>query len=127
MSETIQNTDENNEKKEVVIKEPAPNSTAVLVLGILSIIFCWCWGIGLILGIIALVFGVKSRRLARELPARFSESSIKNLNAGYICALIGTILSGLYVLVIVVSIIFGLAIGSSVLQFLPWDSILNDF
>lgn len=33
-----------------------PNSTLVLVLGILSLIFCWCYGfVGLILGIIAVV------------------------------------------------------------------------
>ena len=35
---------------------PVPNSAAVLVLGILSIVLCFCYGlIGMTLGIIALV------------------------------------------------------------------------
>lgn len=43
-------------------KKDLPNSTAVLVLGILSLVFCWCYGIvGLILGIIAVAL---SERLA---------------------------------------------------------------
>ncbi len=126
MSETNQSANETQSSKDVIIKEPAPNSTAVLVLGILSIIFCWCWGIGLILGIIALIFGIKSRRLSNNEPDRYSISSLKNLNAGYICALIGTILSGLYVLVIVVSIIFGLTIGTNIFQHLPWEDIFNN-
>lgn len=37
-------------------KKDLPNATVVLVLGILSLIFCWCYGFfGLILGIIAVV------------------------------------------------------------------------
>ncbi len=126
MSETIQPTNENKNKMNDVTGEQAPNATSVLVLGILSIIFCWCWGLGLILGIIALIFGVKSRRLVLEEPDRYSIASQKNLNAGYICALIGTILGGLFVLSTVISIIFGLALGTSIFQYLPWDDIFNN-
>ncbi len=126
MSETIQPTNENKNKMSDVTGEQAPNATSVLVLGILSIIFCWCWGLGLILGIIALIFGVKSRRLVLEEPDRYSIASQKNLNAGYICALIGTILGGLFVLSTVISIIFGLALGTSIFQYLPWDDIFNN-
>ena len=126
MSETIQPTNENKNKISDVTGEQAPNATSVLVLGILSIIFCWCWGLGLILGIIALIFGVKSRRLVLEEPDRYSIASQKNLNAGYICALIGTILGGLFVLSTVISIIFGLALGTSIFQYLPWDDIFNN-
>lgn len=44
-----------------------PNSTLVLVLGILSLIFCWCYGfVGLILGIIAVVLSGSPRRMYRE-------------------------------------------------------------
>ena len=128
MSETIQPAEKAQTGKENVINEQVPNSTAVLVLGILSIIFCWCWGIiGIILGIIGLILGGKSKKLYAEDPDRFSLSSYKNLNAGYICALIGTILSGLYLVIVVISIIFGLALGTSVLPFLPWENILNSF
>ena len=35
-------------------KKDLPNATAVLVLGILSLVFCWCYGfVGLVLGILA--------------------------------------------------------------------------
>ena len=38
-------------------QQQLPNATAVLVLGIISIVGCFCYGIiGLILGIIALVY-----------------------------------------------------------------------
>ena len=108
-------------------KETLPNATAVLVIGILSIIFCWCSGIiGLILGIVGLILGTKSKKLYREDPDRYSLSSYKNLNAGYICALIGTIISGLFLLIIISTIIFGLAIGTTILPFLPWEEILNN-
>ncbi len=128
MSETITPPEENLTNKEIIVKEPLPNSTAVLVIGILSIIFCWCLGfIGLIMGVIGLILGTKSKKLYREEPGRYSVSSYKNLNAGYICALIGTILSGLYVLILVISIIFGLAIGTSLIPFIPWDNIFNNF
>ena len=33
-------------------RKELPNATAVLVLGVLSLVFCWCYGIiGLVLGI----------------------------------------------------------------------------
>ncbi|MDI9341714.1 MAG: CCC motif membrane protein [Sediminibacterium sp.] len=88
---------------------PLPNATAVLVLGIISIAMCWCYGIiGLTCGIIALVLANKSLAIYKTNPATFSQSSYKNLNAGRICAIIGTILSGLYaVFIIVYLIIFG--------------------
>lgn len=60
-----------------------PNSTLVLVLGILSLIFCWCYGfVGLILGIIAVVLSGSPRRMYRENPENYFEASYKNLNAG---------------------------------------------
>jgi hypothetical protein len=125
MNETVQPSSQSSAN---IPKDQLPNSTAVLVMGILSIIFCWCWGlIGLILGIIGLILGAKSKKLYKEEPGRYSESSYKNLNAGYICALIGTILSGLWVAILIVSLIFGLAIGTSILPFLPWENIFQNF
>ena len=45
-------------------KKDLPNATVVLVLGILSLIFCWCYGFfGLILGIIAVVLAGGQRKL----------------------------------------------------------------
>lgn len=122
MAETNQLSEETTGNKNVVVREQVPNATAVLVLGILSLLFWCCWGIGLILGIIGLILGVKSKKIYKEDPERYSVSSYKNLNAGYICSLIGTILAGLYLLLIII----GLLIGTSFMNFFPWENILNN-
>lgn len=91
------------------MQQSLPNATAVLVLGILSIVTCCCYGIlGLILAIIALILSKKDRQLyAMNAPA-YTESSFKNLNAGRVCAIIGLILSILCLLLNVVTfVIFG--------------------
>lgn len=81
------------------IKQPLPNATAVLVLGILSIVFGCCTGfIGLILAIIAIVLAQKDFKLYQANPEQYEESSIKNLNAGRITAIIGLVLGILGVL-----------------------------
>ena len=87
-------------------QRPLPNATAVLVMGILSIVTCFCYGfIGLILGIIAIVLASKDKRLYSASPEVFTEASYKNLNAGRICAIIGIILSAIYVLFIIIVIV----------------------
>ncbi len=79
-------------------QQPLPNATAVLILGILSILLCCCYGIlGVILGVIALVLAGKDRTLYANNPDGYTLSSYKNLNAGRICAIIGLILSSLYI------------------------------
>jgi hypothetical protein len=88
------------------LQQPVPNSTAVLVLGIVSIIGCFCYGvIGIVCAVIALILSSKANALIRQNPGAFTEGSVKNLNAGRICAIIGLILSLLYIAMI----IFGLA------------------
>lgn len=91
-----------------------PNSTAVLVLGIISIVGCFCYGlVGLITGIVALVLAKKDRARYNVNPNMFTESSYKNLNAGRVCAIIGTIISSLCILFFVAYIsILGTAILS---------------
>ena len=80
-----------------------PNSVGVLVLGILSIVFCWCYGIvSIILGIIAIVLANQGEKLYQENPNAYSISSYKNMKAGKICAIIGMSLAGLYVLFLVI-------------------------
>ena len=96
-----------------------PNATAILVLGIISIALCWCYGIvGIATGIIALVMSGKAKSLYEANPESYTESSFKNVKAGRICALIGTILSALYVVFI---IIYVFIIGAA-LTTMPWDS-----
>lgn len=106
------------------VQQSLPNATAVLVLGILSIVTCWCYGIiGITLGIIALVLASKSEKLYKETPGNYAEASYKNLKAGKICAIIGTSLSGLYLLIIAIYIsIIGAAFGTFFHTF-PWDTL----
>jgi hypothetical protein len=89
-------------------KQTLPNSTATLVLGILSIVF-GCFFVGLILGIIGLSISGKGRKMYRENPSAYDGYGA--LNAGYIMSLIGTILGGLYTLyyIVVIAIIGGTA------------------
>ena len=96
-------------------QRPLPNATAVLVLGILSIVTCFCYGIlGLILGIIALVLAGKDKSLYNASPDQYTQASFKNMNAGRICAIIGIILSVLYLImtITVIAIIGFDALGN---------------
>lgn len=82
-----------------------PNATGVLVLGILSIVTCWLYGvIGIILGVIALVMHKKDKELYKSNPSAYA-ASFKNSNAGKICAIIGLSLSALWFIYFVVIII----------------------
>lgn len=103
-------------------QQQIPNSTAVLVLGIISIVGCFCYGlVGLILGIIALVLAGKANNLYQQNPGIYSDASLKNLKAGRICAIVGTCLSALYFVILVIYIAF---IGT-VLTAMPWGDIIG--
>lgn len=90
-----------------------PNGTAVLVLGILSIVMCWTYGvIGLILGIVAIVLHRKDKAVYLTNPSVY-EQSFKNSKAGNVCAIIGLVLSALFVIYIVGMILFFTSIAAS--------------
>lgn len=93
------------------MQQTLPNATVVLVLGILSIVTCCCYGvIGLILAIVALVLSKKDKVLYTLNMGAYTEGSFKNLNAGRICAIIGLILNILMILFYIVIIaVFGWA------------------
>jgi M penetrans paralogue family 26 len=77
-----------------------PNATAVLVLGILSIITCCCYGVlGIILGTIALYLFSSDRKLYNSNPSAYT--NYQNLNIGRILAIIGLVLSVLMLVFIV--------------------------
>lgn len=89
------------------VQRPLPNATAVLVLGIIGIVGCFCYGIpGLICSIIALVLFSKDKQLYVANPELYTEASFKNEKSGRICAIIGISLSILYILLIVALIAF---------------------
>ena len=100
-------------------QEKVPNSVAVLVLGILSIVCCYCVGIvGLILGIIALILSNKSNAAYEGDPSKYTIGSYKNMKAGRVCAIIGTIISAIFfVFWLVYFVILGAAISSMPMGF----------
>lgn len=87
--------------------QPVPNATAVLVLGILSIVTCWLYGIpGLILGIIGMVLAGNAKKVYELNPSNYSQASFNNLKAGRVCSIIGLSLSALYLLFVIIMLIF---------------------
>lgn len=80
-----------------------PNSTATLVLGILSIALCFPFGF--IFGIIGLVLHKKDKELYLS-NTQVYEASYKTARAGYVCSIIGTCLSVLIILFYIVYFIF---------------------
>lgn len=65
---------------------------ASMVCGILSIVFCWCYGvIGLILGIIALVMYGKCKEANNGVPTGMAK-------AGLACGVVGVICSALMII-----------------------------
>ena len=91
-------------------KTMLPNATAVLVLGICSIVFS-CFFVGAVLGIIGLVLGSKAKKLYKATPGIYD--GYGQLNAGYIMSIIGICLGGLYLIYwIIWVIILGTASAS---------------
>jgi len=76
-----------------------PNATAVLVLGICSIVF-GCVFVGLVCGIIGIALSGKGRKLYKDNPNLYD--GYGSLNAGFIMSIIGTVLGGLYILYVIV-------------------------
>ncbi len=84
-------------------KQTLPNSTLILVFGILSIVTCCCWGIiGLIFGIVALVLAKTAKETYLAEPELYT--GYNNVKTGRILAIIGIVLSGLYLLLNIVFI-----------------------
>jgi hypothetical protein len=97
------------------LQQPLPNATAVLVLGIVSIVGCFCWGIiGLACGITAIILGNKAIKEYNANAELYTPGSYSNVKAGRICAIIGVVLSSLYVVLLIIYIIlFGTIILSN--------------
>ena len=105
-------------------KQKLPNATAVLILGIFSIITCCCYGVlGIISGIVALVLAKKDLALYKENPELYSDYG--NLNTGKILAIIGIILSAIYLLYTVYLFAFLGAEGIQEMQRQMLDKIQN--
>ncbi len=80
-----------------------PNATASLVLGIISIVGAFCYGVvGVICGIIGLVLANKDRKLYQSSPELYSASSYSTSNSGRICSIIGLVLGGIFLLIMII-------------------------
>lgn len=78
-------------------KQTLPNSTLILVFGILSILGCCCYGIlGLIFGIVAFVMAKKATAVYNENPELYT--GYQNVKTGKILAIIGIVLSVIYLI-----------------------------
>jgi len=124
----MENTNTETQQQEGVI-QPLPNSTAVLVLGIVSIVAVFCtYGIlGIALGIIGLVLAGNPMRLYDEHPEKYTEASYKNLKAGRICSIIGLSLGGLFILLgilALIGIVGGFFAALPFLENMPVDMIM---
>jgi len=92
-------------------KQPLPNSSAILVLGILSIVL-GC-GFGFILGIIGLVISKEGRTLYFQNPDKYS--GYNNLNAGRILCIIGIVMGSIAIVTLLTIISIGGAILTSLI------------
>lgn len=78
-------------------KQTLPNSTLILVFGIISIIGCCCYGIaGLIFGIIAIVLANSATKTYMENPELYE--GYQNVKIGKILAIIGVVLSAISII-----------------------------
>lgn len=78
-------------------QQKLPNSTLILVFGILSIVTCCCYGVvGLILGIVTIILAKKATQVYAENPDLYS--GFQNVKTGKVLAIIGIVLSVIYLL-----------------------------
>jgi hypothetical protein len=91
---------------------PLPNSTLILILGIISIPLSCCYAIpGLICSIIALVLARNENRAYEEKPMMYTESSYANMKTGRTCAMIALIFAIIaFVFILIMVIIFGASV-----------------
>jgi len=75
-------------------QQKLPNSTLILIFGIVSIVLCCCYGVGVIFGIIAIVLASKAIKTYNENPELYS--GYKNVTTGRILAIIGVSLGAIW-------------------------------
>lgn len=107
-------------QNELLKQTVLPNSSGILVMGIMSIV-CICCGpamlIGFVLGILAVVMGGKAKKEYDANPEKYTLPSFKNARAGRICGIIGICLSSAWVLVAIIFYVFvGCAVTAGILQ-----------
>ena len=99
--------------------EKLPNATAVLILGICSLVF-GCFFVGLICGIIGLALAKKPMQMYLQNPQKYMNYGA--LNAGRILSIIGVILGAISIVWLIVG---GLILGQSFLFFDLFEDLLD--
>lgn len=78
-------------------KQKLPNGSAVMILGVLSIITCCCYGVlGIVLGGIGLYMAKKDTVVYNQNPSIYT--NFNNIKTGRILCIIGIILSVIYLI-----------------------------
>lgn len=86
-------------------RQELPNATLILVFGILSIVGCCCYGVvGVIFGIITLVMANKAIEIYNANPEMYF--GYQNVKIGRTLAIIGLVLSALFLLACISMLIF---------------------
>lgn len=86
-------------------RQELPNATLILVFGILSIVGCCCYGVvGVIFGIITLVMANKAIEIYNANPEMYL--GYQNVKIGRTLAIIGLVLSALFLLACISMLIF---------------------
>ena len=85
-------------------------ATASLVLGIVSIVLCWIWFIGIIAGILAIVLAVVSKKKIKANPNMGGSGAA---TGGLVTGIIGTLIALVFIIIAVmfVSAVAGAAGG----------------
>lgn len=98
------------------MKQKLPGATGALVCGILSIVLCWLFaGIpALVLGIVGLVQSKKASTIDSANPGMYD--GIGNAKAGKVLSIIGTVLSSLALVYILIVLVI---IGGAALSLAP--------
>ncbi len=76
-------------------KQLLPNSTLILIFGIISVVLCCCYGIGIIFSIVTLIMAPKAIRLYQENPHLYK--GYQSVKIGRILAIIGIVLNVIYI------------------------------
>lgn len=95
-TQSIENKNERSEN--VIVEGEAPYSIYALILGIVSCFTFLLYGIGLIFGIMGLIYANKGLNQYNECPKRYTSKS--KLEIGKITSIIGIILAGVMLLFI---------------------------
>ena len=80
-------------------QQKLPNSTLILVFGIISIVTCCCYGLGLVFGIVAIVMAGTATKVYTANPELYTGYS--NVKTGKILSYVGIALSVIYLVYVI--------------------------